>query len=332
MPTYQVSLLGNNHRFLNPGLQSILHAGLASGYNLKYGCEGGNCGECLAWLQSGKLKTIRHSDYQFSTEEKQQKAFLMCCKAPDSDIEIEAIEHGVAEDIPQQAITAKVYSKSLLTESALMLTLRTPRSQSLKFLAGQYVTLKLDNGLSRNKSIASCPCDGLNPVFHVHLNANNAFDKYVFEQLKKNEKIQILGPQGNFILNDDSIRPILLIAFNTGFASINGLLDHLIALEKAQDIELYWMMSPGHEEYLANYCHSIDDAFDNLYYNPICLPDTSTESLDLVISQIIQSHPNLSEFDIFAALPTFYHQRATELFTSANVAVESLKLDYLEKL
>ena len=143
MPLFDVSLNNSGHQFKCSDKQSVLHSGLLSGLNLKYGCDGGNCGECLARLTSGDIQALKHSDFVMSQAQKQQGSFLMCCHAAVSNIEIEAVEHGSENEIAQQNVDAKVYKISKLSKNVLEVQLKTPRSKSLKFFSGQYVTLKL---------------------------------------------------------------------------------------------------------------------------------------------------------------------------------------------
>ncbi len=215
MSTFQVTLLPSQHQFLSSSRQSLLQAGLESGLNLKYGCDGGNCGECLVKLVSGRLYKIKHSDFNLTAIQKENRQFLSCCFAATSDVQIEAEEIGSVTEIAEQNIQTKVYKLQQLSDSVMFLSLKTPRSHPLSFFAGQYVTLTLEDGLSRNKSIASCPCDGLKPEFHIKKRENDAFSEYVFKQLKKNDCITLQGPWGDFVMDDENIHMSLWVVSRT---------------------------------------------------------------------------------------------------------------------
>ncbi len=224
MPSHEVTLLPSRHRFLASSKQSILRAGLESGLNLKYGCEDGNCGKCLARLLSGQIQPFRHSDFPLSAAQKTNHYFLSCCHSAVSDLQLEMAEIADAGDIPEQHIQARVYKLNRLADDVMSLTLKTPRSQQLSFLAGQYISLYLQPELARNQSIASCPCDGLKPEIHVTRRADDPFSEYVFRRLRKNDLVDIRGPRGNFTLDDETPRDLVFIACNSNFASINSLL------------------------------------------------------------------------------------------------------------
>jgi len=332
MPLFNVTIESSGHQFQNSNKESILHSGLVSGLNLKYGCDGGNCGDCIAELKSGQLQAVRRSDFVMSRQQKKQNCFLMCCHAPATDIEVNAVEHGSENELAEQNINAKTYKIHVLSDQVREIEFKTPRSEPLKFFAGQYVTINLKNGVSRNKSLASCPCDGVKPSIHVQQHKGDDFSDYIFNNLKKNEVVNIVGPKGHFTLNDESDAPIILIAYETGMASIKSLIEHLLALEKEQPIELYHLHTPECDHYLENFCHALDDALDNFQYSLVCLKNDDLESLENVYQHIIDEHKDINEFELYAALPKAFHVKASEILLNAGLLEEQFKMDYLERL
>lgn len=332
MSLFKVTLNGNKHRFECSIKESILHAGLASGLNLKYGCDGGNCGDCLAQLQSGTIQEIKRSDFVVPRHLLNSNSFLMCCHAPSSDIEIQAVEHGSEAEIPLQTLSAKCYKLTNLSDRVKEIAFKTPRTQPLNFFAGQYLTLLLENGLSRNKSLASCPCDGLKPTIHVQYQEDDEFSDYLFNRLKKNESVTLIGPRGHFTLNEDSKASIVLIAYETGMASIKGLLEQLIALDTEQSITLYHLHTPECDHYLQRYCRSLDDAMDNFQYSMVCLKNSTLDCLHNVFGQIIEFETGIEQNDVYAALPRAFHSQAAEILSHKGLQQRQFKFDYLERL
>ncbi len=332
MPLFNVTIENTQHQFKSSDKESILHSGLVSGLSLKYGCDGGNCGDCIAQLKHGQIQSICHSDYVMDRQQKKQNYFLMCCHAPVTDITLNAVEHGSENEILEQNIDAKTYKIRQLSSNVREIEFKTPRSQPLKFFAGQYVTIALKNGIRRNKSLASCPCDGVRPSVHIQQHEGDEFSDYIFNTLKKNEVVNIIGPKGHFTLDDESNAPIILIAYETGMASIKSLIEHLLALEKEQPIELYHLHTPQCDHYLENFCHSLDDALDNFQYSLVCLKDGDLDHLEEVYQHIVDEHDNISEFEVYAALPKAFHAKASEILIEAGLVEEQFKMDYLERL
>ena len=329
MARHRIRILPSGHEFECSDRQSLLHAALESGLHLHYGCDNGSCGDCLAQLVAGEVGPIRHSDFVLAPQQKADGVFLACCQAPRSECVIRADEVGSPREIPLQRIEARVYRLERLSAEVMQLSLKTPRSQPLQFLAGQHVRLDLGNGLSRSKAIASCPCDGLKPQFHVQYRCGDPFSEQVFRQLKKNDRVCLEGPGGDFVLDDDSIRPLIFIAYDTGFASIKSLIEHAIALDKQQPMHLYWVVTPNHSPYLENYCRSLEDALDNLRYFPIAIREPSDECIDAVIGKIIGQEEAIKFSDVYLTLPKEYRLIAERRFEQAGIDDRHWRIDDL---
>jgi CDP-4-dehydro-6-deoxyglucose reductase len=327
-----VRILPSGHEFDCSGHQSFLQAALEQGINLHYGCETGNCGDCLATLVDGEIAAIRFSDYLLTPQQKADRRFLTCINAPGSDCVIRADEVGSPREIPEQHIEARVYRMERLSDDVMQVSLKTPRSQPLQFLAGQHVTVDLGNGLSRNKSIASCPCDGLKPEIHVKHRPGDPFSEHVFDRLKKNDRVSLTGPWGDFVLDDDTTRPLVFVAYDTGFASIKSLIEHAIALEKPQDIHLYWVVTPNHTPYRENYCRSIEDALDNVRYFPIAIREPSDECIDAVMDKILGQEAAVKFSDVYVTMPERYRGIAAERLQAAGIDDRHWRIDTLVRL
>ena len=156
----------SRHEFFVDGADTILEAALRSGLALNYGCSNGNCGLCKARVVSGRVQKVRQQDYVLSEAEKQQGYTLLCSHTAVGDLVIEALESGEAGDIQPQHIVAQVKALQPLHEELMLLHLQTPRSNRLRFLAGQSLTLTAGEA-SAQLPIASCPCDERNLHFHV---------------------------------------------------------------------------------------------------------------------------------------------------------------------
>ena len=261
----QVTLLPSKQDFLVEGQATLLEAALRAGVSLNYGCSGGNCGLCKGRVVSGQVKKTRHHDYLLSEAEKERGVVLLCSNTAVSDVMIEAAVTDGVQDIPFQQISASLKAKASLNNEVVLLHLQTPRSQRLRFLAGQGVVLKVGGAYTAELPIASCPCDDRNLLFHVHRWPGNLFSDYVFDKLKHNETVEIEGPQGEFILHEQSGRPLFFMAFDGGFAPIKSLIEHAMSLE-VESIHLYWIGSTRDHIYLPNVGRAWDDALDTFRY------------------------------------------------------------------
>ena len=300
-----VQIKPSGREFFVDGDDSLLEAALRAGLSLDYGCSIGSCGKCKARIVSGEVHRTRHSDYALTAAEKNAGVVLMCCNTALTDLVMEAPEAHGAADMPVQTIDARVKSVSPLGDDVRLLHLQTPRSNRLRFLAGQSVSLSLPDGTGASLAVASCPCDDRNLQFHIPRRAGDAFAERVFGGLRGVESMRIEGPRGTFVLNEDSHRPLVFIAVDAGFAPIKSLIEHAMALDAAESLHLYWIAAGAGGLYLDNLCRSWADALDNFRYVPIAVAGAapSEPAVQAALRQVSQNHPRLGDCDVYVAAP-----------------------------
>lgn len=299
----QVRLEPSGHEFFVEGSNSILESGLSAGLALNYGCSNGNCGKCKAKLLSGEIKKIRPHDYVLTEKDKLQGYFLACSNTAVTDIIIAADEAGSEQDIPLQTIQAHVRKLETPLAQLGILNLKTPRTQRLRFLAGQKVKLEIPGVGSDIAHVASCPCDDMHLQFHITRDDTKPFATYVFSHLKSNDVINIEGPSGHFVLHEDETSPLVFIAFGGGFAPINSLIEHAMTLDVTEHIYLYWAVKERSELYLHNRCRAWADAFERFSYTSV-VKDTKDTALAQEVMQVLRkTHPQLASCHFYVAGP-----------------------------
>lgn len=298
--SYRIRLSSTEHEFIAEPKESVLEAALRSGLSLSYNCNSGSCGDCAAQVVNGEYEVISHYDYQFSEAEKLQNMALMCSIAAKSDMVIAASEALSVKDIPHQQRTVKVAKVERIGDNYIVLHLRTPRTGTLRFLAGQYVNVQTPTGLSQCLAIASCPCNGMILQCHVARKEGDAFSDYIFNKLQINTTLNIEGPYGEFTLHEESQRPVVMVAQDAGFAPLKSLVEHAIALDRPQLMQLFWIGSGENAHYQANYCRAWEDAFDVFVYTPLITGvNPSAAQLEFVAQEIIARSPIESELDVY---------------------------------
>ncbi len=327
----------SGHRFEVQAGESLLDAALRAGLAPAYRCHDGRCGECRARLVSGRLADGPPGDFTFPARDKAAGWFLLCQARAETDLEIEAREAAGVEDMPLQAVDTRVVRLQPLADDVLDVHLRTPRSQALRFLPGQYVQLDLSGLPPRAKSIASCPCNGMVLQFHVRRVAGDPFSERVFDGLRLRDPVRVRGPFGRFTLDEASGRPSLFLAFETGFAPIKSLIEHAISREWTQPMRLYWVTRRPGGHYLGNYCRSWEDALDDFRYRPlVCAGDGAAdagaaESLLCAVRRLVADCPDLSGWDLYASGPPALLAPARALLLAAGLPMRRLFVDELER-
>ncbi len=289
-----VTIQPSGHEFFVEGNDTLLEAALRNGVSLNYGCSNGNCGECKARVVSGEVKKVHAHDYALKQTEKDAGVILLCAYAPVNDVVIEANVAG-ARDIPVQQLAARVKAVEVFNPRMAALHILAPRSQRLRYLGGQSVQISA-NGASGRYAIASCPCEDRHIEVQVPRRDGDAFAETLFASIKAGDTVEVEGPYGEFVLDEDSPRPVIFLAFGAGFAPIKSLIQHAMSLELAESMDLHWLAdAAGH--YQDNLCRAWADALDNFSYVPHPPPD----DLDTVLRRIVVDYPDLHRFDVYAA-------------------------------
>ena len=312
-----VRMQPSGHEFVVETGETLLESALRSGLSVRYSCNNGTCGECRARLISGGPPEVRPHDYVFTEQEKADGMFLLCQTTASIDLTIEAVEAKSTEDIPHQKITTSVCKLVLLGGDIMELQLKTPRSQTLWFLAGQHVNLGVNDLPASPRAIASCPCNGRRLDFHIGRRPGDRFSDYVFSRLKMRHAVEVEGPAGKLVLDESAERPLVFVAYETGFAAIKSLIEHAISLDFKKAVRLYWMVrSPG-GHYLENFCRSWQEVIDDYLYVPLISdPERGLRSNELLAvdissmpraegdllqacSKLVMDIPDLSGFDVY---------------------------------
>lgn len=324
--TTQVTLRPSGETFEILGTDTLLEAGLRAGLAMNYGCSSGNCGLCKARLLSGQVRKVRPHDYVLSEADKAQGYVLMCSCTADADVELEAGVANRPEEIQFQEIPARVKALKPLTDKVMLLHLQTPRSNRLRFLAGQSVALSLEGAVEAADAfaIASCPCDDRNLEFHVRRLEGNRFAERVFGGLRVGETVTVYGPVGDFVLRQESQRPLLLLACNSGFAPIKSLAEHAVSLEKAESLHLYWFATVPGGHYLSNWCRAWADALDNFHYRELLAESLQAPNPEQMVAEIAREQPDLGRFDVYVSGPEVFVAKARAGLIARGVAPEHL--------
>ena len=330
-----VRLFPSRHDFISDKSETLLESALRSGLAVDYGCNNGKCGKCKAKLLSGKVEKTSHQDYVFSESEKSQGYILTCSNTAITDITLETEEAVCSDDIPLQTVTAKVKNTRQVNDDVMILTLKTPRSQRLRFLAGQHVELAINNSdetqdtpeITAEYSIASCPCEPANLEFHIPTHSDEAFAKALSKNLKNNDSLKMKGPHGSFVLNEDSPNSLIFVAWDTGFAPIKSLMEHAMSLEQAESIHLYWMATKVENHYLDNLCRSWHDALDNFTYTRIMCEAKTDIVAESLIKHLHNEHSHLMNFDLYIAAPGHLNHLLKPLLISHGVKSQNMHFE-----
>ena len=326
--TAHVFVYPSGHDYFVEGSDTILEAGLRAGLALPYGCSDGSCGRCKARLLAGKVKAVHEPLHALPAAEQREGALLLCCHTAVSDIEIEVQEADAGAPLPRQEIEARVWRISRPNERIAILDLKTPPSSRLHFIAGQCAMVQAGDAPAQPCAIASCPCDDRQLQFHIARDGS-PLAEYAWNRISLSDRVRVAGPFGDFVLDPDSPRSLLFIAWDQGFAPIKSLLENAMALDTAEQLHLYWLHPAGEPPYMHNLCRSWQDALDGFRYTPRPMHSDHPGEMEELLNDLFDQHPDLSSHDIYLCAPAAVVERARTFLQARGVPQDQLRTQAL---
>ena len=160
-------------------------------------------------------------------------------------------------------------------------------------------------------------------VYTITIQASDS--ERVDTAVREARQVAVEGPFGNFVMDDESTRPLIMVALDEGIAPVKSLIEHAINLELRQRVLLFWLVSREDGHYLDNYCRSWKEVLDNYSYTPLRSPsDMSGEKGDEVgpgqVLAAIDNEPlELQECDIYLSGTTQFNSNSKMLFAAEGV-------------
>ena len=220
-----------------PG-KTVLDSALAAGYEVPYSCRSGVCGSCRCHIIAGKVDGGQGAG--LSDQERSEGQVLLCQARPCSDLEIAVREVHRIERGAIKTVRAKVYRMTHAAPDVTIVQLRFPAGTKVKFKAGQYLSVKLDDGSFRHFSMANPPHQNDGVELHIRHVPGGRFSQHVAQGLAEGDFLEVTVPYGDFYLREEQDRPIVLLASGTGFAPIKSMVEDAIKRKLARTMVLYW--------------------------------------------------------------------------------------------
>jgi CDP-4-dehydro-6-deoxyglucose reductase len=302
---FRVTIEPSGHQFENESGETLLESALRSGLPIAYHCSSGSCGECYGRLIKGELGERQTHDFRLSQQQQSEGGFLLCRNHAASDLVISAHELNDPATIPLQHIETKVYKLTPANEEYLILQLRTPRSSTLQFLAGQTVKLTIPGLESYLIAVASCPCNGMFLQFHINRNHPHPFVRRLVKQGREVGRVIVEGPYGKRSLLVQHERPLIFIAKDSEFGAIKSLIEQVINLELTQPVRLFWIASDDKQHYMENYCRSWREQLDNYRFQGFIQEESSSieRMLTYIAEKLDGEDESYIQSDTYIAAP-----------------------------
>ena len=332
--SFNVKLQPSGHEFSAEEGVSVLDAALNHGLSLPYGCRNGACGACAGQLVSGEVDYGDRNTSCLSDDDKAAGKVLCCQAQPKGDVVINVKEISSSTEIKPKIMPARVTRLEKLSHDVMQLELKLPESQRMQFLAGQYIEILLKGGKRRAFSIANAPHQDDVIVLQIRHVPDGYFSGHVFDEMKEKALLRIEGPFGGFYLQEESDRPVIMIGGGTGFAPLNGMLEHAHSLEMKNQFHLFCGVRAKRDIYMQDQANALTEKMSNLEYTPVLSePEESDDwsgATGFVHEEVLKQFDDLSGFDIYMSGPPPMVNAAKAAFIKQGAVEEQMHSDAFE--
>lgn len=320
--SFQITVQPSGRSFTADSTETLLAAGIRQGIGLPYGCKDGACGSCKCKKVEGTVVHGVHQSKALSDEEEAQGLILTCCAIAQSDLILESRQVTEAGAFPIKKMPVRVVSLVKKSDDVMVIHLQLPATDVMQFHAGQYIEFLLRDGSRRSYSMGNAPhtLEAGAPKVELHIRhmPGGKFTDPVFTTMKEKDILRVEGPCGSFFLREDSDKPMVLLASGTGFAPIKALIEHMHHKAITRPATLYWGGRRPSDLYMNDWVEGQLAQMPNLRYVPVVSNATPEDSwtgrTGFVHQAVLQDHPDLSGFQVYAC--------------GAPIVVDSAQRDY----
>lgn len=333
--TDKVNLVNDSRIFTTESGESILAAGLRQGIVIPHNCRNGFCGSCMGMLLSGNVEYQEEKRPRGLSEEKEKEGYILCCQASTKgDIELEVETIDAVANIEIKTLPCKVNRLEKMADDVMLLELKLPPNEKFEFIAGQYLDFLLRDGRRRSFSMANSPSMKGAVELHIREVPGGYFTGQVFNEMKEKDLLRIQGPFGTFILRDDSLRPIIMIAGGTGFAPLKSMLETVKEEGCDRAIHIYWGARAATDLYFDLPLQRWLKELSCLSYTPVLSEPLSTDNWEgatgWVHEKVMQDFPDMQAVDVYASGPPPMINAIRESFPKIGLQPGHLYFDSFE--
>ena len=295
--------------------ETILDGAMSNGIGFPYGCRNGFCGKCKATLIEGEVSYEEGIPPGLSTEEVADNMILPCKCQAKTDLSIVVTELESVADIEVKTLPCKVAKIEHLNGDVAKVVLKIPSSESMQYLAGQYIDLIHPDFDPRAFSIANAPHNTGVIELHVRLISGGKFTNFVFNELKEKSLLKIEGPKGSFYLRESSDKPMIMVAGGTGFGPVKAMVEHALESGSQRKIHIYWGARSEQDLYMS-LPSEWADKFDNINFTPVLsMPDDSWKGrTGFVHEAVLADFKTLTNYEVYACGPPQMVRSAANTF------------------
>ncbi|CAK0760657.1 2-polyprenylphenol hydroxylase-like oxidoreductase [Gammaproteobacteria bacterium] len=266
-------------------------------------CRSGACGYCTATIVKGDYILSNYNKAALSDEQHAQQYTLLCRTYPKSDLHIAAnynyslIRLG---NIPEASFT--IIEKQFLTAHVIRLVLQQSNTMdnllSANIIAGQYMYLMpSDKSIKRAYSLANFANWQGQLEFLIFLQPEGQFSRFL-QNATKGDRMIAAGPQGNFNLHENGLKPRWFIAGGTGLSPVLAMLRQMADFQEMHPTHLFFGLRYAEDIFCEKELIELKQALPNFNFQ-ICLsraqPDWTGGYRDSVLNALTSALKNIKQ-------------------------------------
>lgn len=245
-------------------------------------CGGrGSCGECKVKVTSDIGPTLPTELPWMSPEELKENVRLSCQVKLKEDVEIE---------IPDYLFYIRRYTCSVerisdLTHDIKEVSMKLPEGQSIEYKAGQYMQLeapkygKVKEPTQRAYSMSSAPHEPNRIEFMIRLVPGGIVTTYVHEHMQEGQKIDAIGPFGEFHVRDTDAM-MICVAGGSGMAPFKAIFNDMIHTGRIHERDCWYFFGArtAKDLFYVDWLNELQEKYERFHFVPaLSEPEESDE-------------------------------------------------------
>lgn len=165
----------------------------------------------------------------------------------------------------------------------------------LNYISGQYLHVTLECGRSGYFSIASP--ERVGQTIELHIADTGKPDSFL-SKLKVGDRVSVAGPMGNAWLRLDTYRPIIILAFGSGYSYARSILLTEASNDANRNVSFYWIAQSEKDFYERDILESLPERFSvNLLHFP--KGGNTNKSMIDALKNIVKEHSVIANYDVY---------------------------------
>lgn len=264
-------IINNDRKISAPAGVALLQALRQNNIFLPSACGGhGICGLCRVQVLEGAANPVTPAEEAHLNPVEQQDHLRLACQV--------GLSPGLRLAIPEAFFNIREFKAAVveirdLTRKIKELKLELLEPATIAFKSGQYIQFRIPPYAGHKRiawraySIASAPADNRTIELEIGHTPNGIGTTYIFEHLKKGERVVFNGPHGDFCLRD-SDKDIVMVAGGSGMAPIKSMLTDMRHRNIKRKIRYFFGARAPAEVFYADLMFSLEAARPHFQFIP----------------------------------------------------------------